>query len=138
MIYSTFFILDYRKPKKGGRKWNPIRRNWMWKMTTDYFPLNVIKTHDLPLDKNYLFGYHPHGILSYGATTTFLGAYSGFEEKFPGLKNNLCTLEMNFSVPFLRDYLMANGLVDASKAAISYILTKKGKGNSATLVVGGA
>lgn len=39
-------------------------RNWsIWKHFSNYFPVDVIKTADLPNDRNYLICISPHGLL---------------------------------------------------------------------------
>jgi len=45
---------------------------------------------------------------------------------------------MNFKIPFHREWIMFNGLIDASKESLTHCLTKKGKGSSVALVIGGA
>jgi hypothetical protein len=37
----------------------------------DYFPIRLHKTVDIPPTKSYIFGYHPHGIISLGAFVNF-------------------------------------------------------------------
>ena len=32
----------------------------------DYFPIRLHKTCDLPPDRPYIFGYHPHGVIALG------------------------------------------------------------------------
>ena len=36
-----------------------------------YFPISMVKTQDLPADRKYVFGYHPHGIIGMGAIANF-------------------------------------------------------------------
>jgi hypothetical protein len=36
-----------------------------------YFPISLVKTHELPPDRKYVFGYHPHGIIGMGAIANF-------------------------------------------------------------------
>lgn len=38
---------------------------------TGYFPISLVKTQDLPPDRKYVFGYHPHGIIGMGAIANF-------------------------------------------------------------------
>lgn len=69
----------------------------------------LIKTHDLLPSRNYIFGYHPHGIFCFGAFCNFGTEATGFSKKFPGIKPSLATLAGNFRLPVLRDYLMSGG-----------------------------
>lgn len=74
-----------------------------------YFFPQLIKTHNLPPNRNYIFGYHPHGIFCFGAFCNFSTEATGFSKKFPGIKPSLATLAGNFRLPLLRDYLMSGG-----------------------------
>ncbi|KAK4649200.1 diacylglycerol O-acyltransferase 1 [Podospora bellae-mahoneyi] len=119
------------------------RRLPVWKLFGEYFPAKLHKTHDLPPTRKYIFGYHPHGIISHGAFAAFATEALGFSEKFPGITNSLLTLDSNFRIPLYRDYILAFGLQSVSKESITNILTKggpnnEGMGRAVTIVVGGA
>jgi 2-acylglycerol O-acyltransferase 2 len=120
-----------------------FRRHRMWKLFAGYFPATLHKTHDLPATRKYIFGYHPHGIISHGAFAAFATEALGFSEKFPGITNSLLTLDSNFRIPIYRDYVLAMGLRSVSKESIGNILTRggpnnEGMGRAVTIVVGGA
>ncbi|TTS33147.1 Diacylglycerol O-acyltransferase 2 [Bagarius yarrelli] len=78
----------------------------LYLLCTDFW---LIKTHNLPPNRNYIFGYHPHGIFCFGAFCNFSTEATGFSQKFPGIKPSLATLAGNFRLPLLRDYLMSGG-----------------------------
>lgn len=103
----------------------------------DYFPIRLHKTCDLPPDRPYIFGYHPHGIISLGAFCNFATEATGFSEKYPGIDLRLLTLKVNFRIPFYSIYLGMIGICDASRESCNYIL-EKGNGHSIMLVLGGA
>ncbi|KAH0625259.1 hypothetical protein JD844_033655 [Phrynosoma platyrhinos] len=88
----------------------------------------LVKTHNLLTNRNYIFGYHPHGIMGLGAFCNFSTEATGVSQKFPGIRPYLATLAGNFRMPILRDYLMSG----------DYILSKNGTGNAIVIVVGGA
>ncbi|RKU42777.1 diacylglycerol O-acyltransferase 1 [Coniochaeta pulveracea] len=120
-----------------------FRRHRWWKLFAGYFPAILHKTTDLPPTRKYIFGYHPHGIISHGAFAAFATDALGFSEKFPGITNCLLTLDSNFRIPIYRDYLLALGLRSVSKESIGNILTLggpngEGMGRAVTIVVGGA
>ena len=120
-----------------------IRSLPIWKLFAGYFPIKLHKTHDLPADKKYILGYHPHGIISHGAWAAFTTNVLGFNEKFPGITNTLVTLESNFKIPIYRDWLLAVGLRSVSKESIWNTLTRggpdgQGAGRAVTIVIGGA
>lgn len=69
----------------------------------------LVKTAELPPNKNYVLGAHPHGILSIGAFCNFLTECNDFSQRFPGLQSWFCTLAGLFYVPVYRDYIMGGG-----------------------------
>lgn len=97
-----------------------------------------MKTADLDPRKNYVLGFHPHGILVAGAFTNFCTEATGFSKLFPGLRNSLLMLPLWFRAPFFRDYVMSAGLVPSDKGSASYLLRQKGGGNAVVIAVGGA
>ncbi|KAH8923683.1 diacylglycerol acyltransferase [Atractiella rhizophila] len=131
----VFFIDD--APNSGGRPKDWIRKNKYFEFFGGYFPVSLIKEADLPADRNYVFGYHPHGIIGIGAVANFASDATGFSTAFPGLKPHLLTLSSNFYVPFFRDILMSVGICSVSYKSCKRILNS-GKGSSLTIVVGGA
>lgn len=80
-----------------------------------------MKTADLDPTKNYVLGFHPHGILVAGAFTNFCTEATGFRQLFPGLKSNLLMLPLWFRAPFFRDYIMSAGRMD--RILYVYLLT---------------
>ncbi|CUM49422.1 unnamed protein product [Debaryomyces tyrocola] len=105
----------------------------------------------------YIFGYHPHGVISMGvmgafATNvirnepfqppfSFLKPFFHYPSKYtrllPGIGNIfLLTLTTQFTLPFYRDYLMGLGLTSASYKNIKSLINNGD--NSVCLVVGGA
>ncbi|KAK0730695.1 diacylglycerol acyltransferase-domain-containing protein [Lasiosphaeris hirsuta] len=115
----------------------------IWKFFADYYPARLHKTHDIPPTRKYIFGYHPHGIISHGAFAAFGTEALGFSEKFPGITNSLLTLDSNFRIPLYREYILSLGIQSVSKDSITNILTHggtngEGMGRAVTIVVGGA
>jgi len=115
----------------------------LWKLFAGYFPAKLHKTFDLPPNRKYIFGYHPHGIISHGAWCAFATNALGFSEKFPGITNSLLTLDSNFRLPFYRDWILAMGIRSVSKESIRNTLSKggvnnDGQGRAVTIVIGGA
>lgn len=132
------YILNPRTPSRGGRTLHAVRKSKIWKYYCEYFPIHLVKTADLDPKDNYIFGYHPHGIIGLGALGNFCGEGTGFSENFPGIHPHLLTLTINFRFPFSRDYCMAYGVCSVDKDSIEYILQKMGAGHSVAIVVGGA
>ncbi|KAL9713380.1 diacylglycerol O-acyltransferase 1 [Leucoagaricus gongylophorus] len=137
LIYWVWISYIDTAPERGQRMYQWVRRNKFWTYFAEYYPISLIKEMDLPPDRPYVFGYHPHGIIGMGALATFATEAMGFSEQFPGITPHLLTLASNFKVPFYRELLMAMGIYSVSKASCSNIL-KAGPGSSITIVVGGA
>lgn len=103
-----------------------FRRLPLWRFYINYFPIQLHRTAELPTDQNYIFAYHPHGIISHGAFGTF-AVENGFAELFPGITNTLLTLDTNFRVPFYREYLLALGLASVSRRSCEALLRGDGE-----------
>ncbi|XP_045070427.1 2-acylglycerol O-acyltransferase 2-A [Coregonus clupeaformis] len=138
VLYAGWLYLDRDTPTSGGRRSEWLRNCSVWKHFRDYFPLNLIKTVDLDPDSNYIFGFHPHGVLVAGGFGNFCTEASGFSSLFPGLTPYLLMLPFWFRVPFFRDYIMCGGLVSSEKASLSFLVSAPRGGNVAVVAVGGA
>ena len=51
----------------------------------DYYPITLVKTSDCDPQKNYIFGYHPYGSFTAGASIGLNAEACGFNDKFPGI-----------------------------------------------------
>ncbi|KAM5476352.1 diacylglycerol O-acyltransferase 1 [Microsporum canis] len=125
------------------RRNNFIRSLSIWKLFGSYFPARLHRTVPLPPTRKYIFGYHPHGIISHGAFVAFATEGLGFSRLFPGITNTLLTLDSNFRLPFYRDWALAMGLGSVSRESCENILSKggmnrEGMGRAITIVIGGA
>lgn len=69
----------------------------------------LVKTAELHPSQNYLFGFHPHGILVLGAFGNFCTEAMGFSHLFPSLQPHLLMLPCCFHLPLSRDYIMCAG-----------------------------
>ncbi|MCJ1471880.1 diacylglycerol O-acyltransferase 1 [Lambiella insularis] len=115
----------------------------IWSLFASYFPARLHRSQVLPPTRKYVFGYHPHGIISHGAFAAFVTEALGFSQLFPGITNTLLTLDSNFRIPLYRDYALALGLASVSRESCENILSKggpngEGMGRAITIVVGGA
>ena len=106
-----------------------MRRSPIWSLFASYFPARLYRTQELPPTRKYIFGYHPHGIISMGAFGAFATEAMGFSQLFPGIKNTLLTLDSNFRIPLYRDYALAMGISSVSKESCENLLTKGGPNN---------
>ncbi|KAF9932017.1 diacylglycerol O-acyltransferase 1 [Linnemannia zychae] len=135
--YLTWILMFDKAPERGGRRVQWLRNRRLWRHFAEYYPMTLIKEGDLDPSKNYIFGYHPHGVISMGAFCTFGTEGLNFSKRFPGIKPRLMTLQTNFNIPFYRDYIMAHGCASVSRQSCEYNL-RSGPGNSIVIVVGGA
>ena len=87
LYLSWVFLIDWKTPERGGRDLlrNFARRLAIFKYMKDYYPITLVKTSELDPQKNYIFGYHPHGFFTEGASIGFGTDACGFGEKFPGI-----------------------------------------------------
>lgn len=114
-----------------------------WSIYVSYFPAQLHRSEPLLPTRKYIFGYHPHGIISHGAFAAFATEALGFSKLFPGITNTLLTLDSNFRIPFYREYALAMGLASVSRESCENLLTKggadcEGMGRAITIVIGGA
>lgn len=142
MIY-TLIISEEATDGTLRRRSERLRRSKVWSAFASYFPARLHRTVELEPTRKYIFGYHPHGIVSHGAFAAFGTEALGFSDLYPGITNTLLTLEANFRVPFYRDYALALGLASVSRESIENILSKgghngEGMGRAVTIVIGGA
>ncbi|KAI9831296.1 MAG: diacylglycerol O-acyltransferase 1 [Phylliscum demangeonii] len=120
-----------------------IRALPIWQLFASYFPAQLHRSQELAPTRKYIFGYHPHGIISHGAFAAFGTEALGFARLFPGITNSLLTLDSNFRLPLYRDYILAMGLASVSRQSCENLLGKggpngEGMGRAITIVVGGA
>lgn len=136
IAYISFLYID-KAPESGGRRFESSRHWTIWKYFAAYFPVKLIKEQELDPKKNYVMGYHPHGIISMGAFANFATEATGFSKMFPGIIPSLLTLTSNFRIPFYRDLIMALGIAAVSRRSCETILSS-GEGRSIVIVIGGA
>ena len=87
LYLSWVFLIDWKTPERGGRDLlrNFARRLAIFKYIKDYYPMTLVKTSELDPQTNYIFGYHPHGLFTEGASIGIGTDACGFGEKFPGI-----------------------------------------------------
>ncbi|KAL4963513.1 diacylglycerol acyltransferase type 2A [Aspergillus stella-maris] len=115
----------------------------VWSLYASYFPARLHRSEPLLPTRKYIFGYHPHGIISLGAFAAFCTEALNFSRLFPGIINTLLTLDSNFRIPFYREYALSMGLASVSRESCENLLTKggadgEGMGRAITIVIGGA
>ncbi|KZF26877.1 DAGAT-domain-containing protein [Xylona heveae TC161] len=145
LIPYLLYVLFSRASTSGelSHRSDRFRSSRIWSLYASYFPARLHRSEELPPTRKYIFGFHPHGILSHGAFAAFGTEALGFSQLFPGITNSLLTLDSNFRLPVYRNYLLAMGLASVSRESCQNILSKggpngEGMGRAITIVVGGA
>jgi 2-acylglycerol O-acyltransferase 2 len=109
VIYCCWLFFDRERALKGGRWCNYLRECFIWKEWIKYFPISLIKSDDLDPNLNYIIGYHPHGVGSFGALGNFCTDATGFSNLFPRIRPHLMLLRIQFFNPITRDLLLGLG-----------------------------
>ncbi|MBZ3884679.1 2-acylglycerol O-acyltransferase 3 [Sciurus carolinensis] len=138
VLYLVWLYLDWDTPNRGGRRclW---MRNWtVWKHQRDYFPIKLVKTAELPPDRNYVLGSHPHGIMGTGIFCNFSTDSNDFSRLFPGLQPRIAALAGLFRLPVFREYIMFNGVCPVSRQSLDFILSQPQPGQAVVILIGGA
>ncbi|EAW19394.1 diacylglycerol acyltransferase type 2A [Aspergillus fischeri NRRL 181] len=142
LVYISLFSSSATSGTLSGRS-NFMRSLPIWSLYASYFPACLHRSEALLPTRKYIFGYHPHGIISHGAFAAFATEALGFSRLFPGITNTLLTLDSNFRIPFYREYALAMGLASVSRESCENLLSKggadgEGMGRAITIVIGGA
>ncbi|KDQ26471.1 hypothetical protein PLEOSDRAFT_1057032 [Pleurotus ostreatus PC15] len=141
-FYTIWIRWIDKSPDYGGRPSHWFRSMALWRYFADYYPASFLKEAELPADRPYVFGYHPHGAIIQIPSNDHQSSLmprtaTGFSNAFPGIKPHLLTLASNFKMPIYRDIILALGICSVSKQSCSNIL-KSGPGSAITIIVGGA
>jgi len=136
ILYLIYIYFD-NTAEQGGKRWDWLCNLTLWKWAAEFFPVRLVREKELDPSKNFIFGYHPHGVLSTGAFFSFATEAAGLSEKFPGLNIRLLTLMLNFYLPFYRELILRLNCASVSRQSILNIL-QSGPGNSVAIVIGGA
>ena len=88
VVYLSWtYLMEWNTPNRGGRDFfrNYLRRLAIFKYIRDYYPIALVKTYELDPQRNYILGYHPHGLLTEGASVALNTEACGFSDTFPGI-----------------------------------------------------
>lgn len=77
-------------------------------------PPQLVKTAELPPDRNYVLGSHPHGIIAVGTVCNFATEGTGLSQVFPGLRFSLAVLNCLLYLPGHREYFLSCGEFELS------------------------
>eukprot|EP00854_Cymbomonas_tetramitiformis_P011778 gene11778-13903_t len=114
------------------RRWEAVRESkYLERVVADYFSLCISGSPKLEPNKQYIFGYHPHG--TYPGTIAWATASSTWR-RFYSKRIIPCVASIIFYIPGLRDVLLWYGGQDVSKRNVVKLLRR---GESVILVPGG-
>ena len=140
LLYGTWWLWDRSTSCRGGRSWSLAERcrDWQyWHYLSSYFPVSLVKTADLDPTTNHIFCVHPHGLLCFGAITSFGSEAAGFSSLFPGIRPRLTTLEGTLLLPGFREFVMSVGTISSSRSSLDTVLGSKQGGEAPVVMVGG-
>ena len=138
LLYGCWMYFDRHAGSRDERWSDRLRQLSICTYYANYFPLKLIKTEDLDPKRNYIFGYHPHGLFSFGASGNFATNATHFSTLFPGIRPYLMILPLQFYYPFTREFVLNLGIRSVSKESCEYLLNDKlGPGRALVIVTGG-
>ncbi|KAJ3206719.1 diacylglycerol O-acyltransferase 1 [Dinochytrium kinnereticum] len=143
--FMYVYTLDKDAELKGG--WGIVGVGKMffnlefWRYYREYFSARLVKTAELPADRNYVFSAHPHGVYCLGFFANVTGNPAVFSKVFPGIKLTATTLPLNFRLPLWREFILSLGMVSCDRKALERVLVPrknaKPSGNALILITGG-
>uniref|UniRef100_A0A1I8Q9Q8 Acyltransferase n=1 Tax=Stomoxys calcitrans TaxID=35570 RepID=A0A1I8Q9Q8_STOCA len=150
-IYFAYIYYDHKTTHSTihGNGLMFFRDNFLTDLAREYYPVKLVKTAELPPNRNYLVACFPHGVISTGIAVNMSINIRSWLELFPGVRPKLVTLDMYLRTPFLRDLGRSWGFVASAKEAIMRQLNKSNDphhphnsdgftSNALGIVIGGA
>ncbi|KAJ1922254.1 diacylglycerol O-acyltransferase 1 [Mycoemilia scoparia] len=134
-LYTAFKIFDPRVESGKSYLHKPLLNLKFWEYLVSYFPCTIDFEETLDSGSQYVFGYHPHGILSYGAQLIGGCGKLKMREKCNDIDIRPVALPIALRVPIFGDYLLALGTISCSRTSIRNALKERA---SVAIVVGGA
>jgi 1-acyl-sn-glycerol-3-phosphate acyltransferase len=116
-------FLDGSERTANGRPWELLWSTHLWRLSTNFLGLTIVREQELDATKRYIFGFHPHGILVFSRLATFGG---GWTTVFPNIAARLLGATAVFYVPLAREICLWLKAVDASRSTAEKVL-KSGK-----------
>ncbi|XP_029805230.1 2-acylglycerol O-acyltransferase 3 [Suricata suricatta] len=138
VLYLVWLFLDWDTPNQGGRSFRFTRHWTIWKQLRDYYPVKLVKTAELPSDRNYVLGSHPHGIMCVGTLCNLLTEANDVSKYFPGIRISSAGLNSLFYFPIYRDYIMSYGVCSVNRRSLDFSLSQPQHGKAMVIMVGGA
>ncbi|KAG7402199.1 hypothetical protein PHYBOEH_005762 [Phytophthora boehmeriae] len=140
VLLLTIFIYIYEFTYRGNPQQTGCRERSSWvtgrsffmEMVQQYFSGNIIRTAPLDPKKQYVLGFHPHGIMTISAI--WLQFNDQWRKLFPNFYAHILTASVLHQMPLARDILHFYGSREVTRSAFAYTLQNK---ESVLLVPGG-
>lgn len=150
-LFASYFPITLHKTEdlppcfvSTGQRTQPLKEpTFLWKLFFWWYyfvvrpylykPASSLETK--PTGKRYIFGYHPHGIISMGMVGALASEGAGWSKLFPGIPVRGLTLVNQFLVPFYREYLLLLGMASVAKNSCRSLLANN---QPISIVIGGA
>jgi len=136
ICYLLFLYFDISRSEGIGIASKYLRKSRYMKLLISYFSVKMKSVVDIPKNKNYIIGVHPHGVIANG-----LLGYSkmdDFEKIFGDSVFKFATSSYNVRVPLQREYFFSLGAINASEESFKRYLRPSKNGRILIVVVGGA
>mmetsp|Transcript_19261 Transcript_19261/g.32212 ORF Transcript_19261/g.32212 Transcript_19261/m.32212 type:complete len:326 (+) Transcript_19261:106-1083(+) len=114
-----------RAEHTGRSTWPKFIRSFVTKAAIEYFGATTVGEEALESIKGErcLFGLHPHGIYPMAGILTYAGS-SPLLAKHSWLRVRPCAASILFKIPFIREYLIWTGHLDAGRRTLSKHMSK--------------
>ena len=137
--YIAWIVYDSKSAYNGGwvnTNFEYFFKRWsVWDFYKDYFDAELVKEEALDPKRNYILGFHPHGVYCLSAMTN-LWLIGSRKAPFPNHRVRASTLPINFYIPVWREFLLGCGSTTCAKNSLTEALKKP---NTALLLaIGGA
>lgn len=108
MAYTLYILLD-KSPTNGGWTLSDKFQQWCnnaacFRYLAEYFDAQLIKEKDLDSTKQYIFVYHPHGIIGVGVCVALATNGTEFEKHFPGVSFSNAIIQCKYRMELPRLY----------------------------------
>lgn len=118
-MYIGFYIFDTRH-YSGGQEIPSFVESFICQYPSKWFPMEIIKTAEIPSDKQYTFGLHPHGLMPWGLFP--VGRTKQWTSLFPDIKIRCLAADALFKIPIAREATMFAGGVSCAQNSARHVL----------------
>ncbi|KUF95156.1 hypothetical protein AM588_10006081 [Phytophthora nicotianae] len=85
-VFGEKWLYNGAQKTGKGNVWESLRTSSIWGLMNKFLRIKIIREQELDPKKQYIFGFHPHGIIVLSRLAIF---GRNFDDVFPGIKNRL-------------------------------------------------